>query len=221
MGEGLAWLPGHRPLRALALAAALSNLGLGALFSVFTLFARARLGSGPLGYGVLLAVIAAGGLPGGLAAGRVIPAVGAGPALRAELVLEALSYLGLLLTRSPGAAAALLAFLAANLTLFSSVGAALRQSLAPPGMLVRVQGAYRAVSNGGMLAGAALGGLLTTVAGLTPRSGSAWPPAPRSAPSPGAPSAPCASGSGPASSSGALPAGSVPDRAHPARRQTG
>ena len=64
---------------------------------MFTLFARARLGSGPLGYGVLLAVIAAGGL----AAGRVIPAVGAGPALRAELVLEALSYLGLLLTRSP------------------------------------------------------------------------------------------------------------------------
>ena len=34
-------------------------------------------------------------------------------------------------------------------------------------MLGRVQGAYRAVSNGGMLARAALGGLLTTVAGLT------------------------------------------------------
>ena len=81
IGEGLAWLAGHRPLRALALAAALSNLGLGALFS--------------------------------------------------------------------------------------SAGAALRQSLAPPGMLGRVQGAYRAVSNCGMLAGAALGGLLTTVAGLT------------------------------------------------------
>jgi predicted MFS family arabinose efflux permease len=167
MGEGLAWLAGHRPLRALALAAALSNLGLGALFSVFALFARVRLGTGPLGYGVLLAVIAAGGLLGGLAAGRVISAVGAGPALRAELVVEALSYLGLLLTRAPVAAAALLAFLAANLALFSSAGAALRQSLAPPGMLGRVQGAYRAVSNGGMLAGAALGSLLTTAAGLT------------------------------------------------------
>jgi predicted MFS family arabinose efflux permease len=167
MGEGLAWLAGHRPLRALALAAALSNLGLGALFSVFALFARVRLGTGPLGYGVLLAVIAAGGLLGGLAAGRVISAVGAGPALRAELVVEALSYLGLLLTRAPVAAAALLAFLAANLALFSSAGAALRQSLAPPGMLGRVQGAYRAVSNGGMLTGAALGSLLTTAAGLT------------------------------------------------------
>ncbi len=51
--------------------------------------------------------------------------------------------------------------------MFSSVGATLRQSLAPPGMLGRVQGAYRAVSNSGMLAGAALGGLLTSAFGLT------------------------------------------------------
>ena len=167
MREGLTWLAGHPPVRAVALAAALSNLGLGALFSVFALFARVRLGTGPLGYGVLLAVMAAGGLLGGLAAGRVISAVGAGTALRVDLVVEALTYVGLLLTRDLVVAAALLAFLAANLAVFSSVGAALRQSLAPPGMLGRVQGAYRAVSNGGMLAGAALGGLLTSAAGLT------------------------------------------------------
>ena len=64
-------------------------------------------------------------------------------------------------------AGALLAFLSANLAVFSSVGATLRQSLAPPGMLGRVQGAYRAVSSTGLLAGAALGSLLTSVAGLT------------------------------------------------------
>lgn len=164
---GLTWLIRQRPLRALALAAALSNVGLGALFSVFVLFARVRLGTGPPGYGLLLAAVAVGGLLGGLVAGRVTSAVGPGTALRVELAVEALTYLGLLLTRDPVAAAVLLAFLAANLTVFSSVGAALRQSLAPPGMLGRVQGAYRAVSNGGTLAGAALGGLLTSAAGLT------------------------------------------------------
>ena len=165
--ESLGWLARHRVLRTLAISAALSNLGLGALLSVLVLFARVRLGTGPLGYGLLLAVIAAGGLAGGLAAGRVTAALGAGTALRAELILEALTYPGLLLTRSPVAVAALLGVLAANLTVFSSVGAALRQSLAPPGMLGRVQGAYRAVSNSGMLAGAALGGLLTSAFGLT------------------------------------------------------
>ena len=55
--------------------------------------------------------------------------------------MEALTYPGLLLTRSPVAAAALLAPLAANLTVFSSVGASRRQSLAPPGMPVRLTGA--------------------------------------------------------------------------------
>jgi predicted MFS family arabinose efflux permease len=34
-------------------------------------------------------------------------------------------------------------------------------------MLGRVQGAYRAISSTGLLAGAALGGLLTSAAGLT------------------------------------------------------
>jgi predicted MFS family arabinose efflux permease len=167
MREGLTWLAGHRPLRGLALAVALSNLGLGALFSVFVLFARVRLGTGPVGYGLLLAVMAAGGLAGGLAAGRVTSAIGTGTALRVDLVVEALSYVGLLLIRDPVVAAALLAFLSANLAVFSSVGATLRQSLAPPGMLGRVQGAYRAISNSGLLAGAALGGLLTSAAGLT------------------------------------------------------
>ena len=167
MREGLTWLAGHRPLRGLALAVALSNLGLGALFSVFVLFARVRLGTGPLGYGLLLAVMAAGGLAGGLAAGRVTSAIGAGTALRVELAVEALTYAGLLLTRDPAVAGALLAFLSANLAVFSSVGATLRQSLAPPGMLGRVQGAYRAISSTGLLAGAALGSLLTSVAGLT------------------------------------------------------
>ena len=94
-------------------------------------------------------------------------AIGAGTALRVDLAVEALTYAGLLLTRDPVVAGALLAFLSANLAVFSSVGATLRQSLAPPGMLGRVQGAYRAISSTGLLAGAALGSLLTSVAGLT------------------------------------------------------
>ncbi|MGI8449221.1 MAG: hypothetical protein ACR2MP_18985 [Streptosporangiaceae bacterium] len=50
-----------------------------------------------------------------------------------DLVVEAVTYAGLLLTRDPVVAALLLAFLSANLAVFSSVGVTLRQSLAPPG----------------------------------------------------------------------------------------
>jgi predicted MFS family arabinose efflux permease len=165
--EGVRWLLGNRLLRTLALTAGISNIGLGAVFSVFVLAARARFGTGPPGYGLLLAASAAGGLAGGLLAARAVGSIGAGWVLRAEMAVETFTYLGLALTRSAIAAGALLALLGMHLVMFSTVSASLRQSLAPAGMLGRVHGAYRLVSNGGMLAGAALGGVASTCLGLT------------------------------------------------------
>ena len=166
MHEGVRWLLGNRLLRTLALTAAISNVGLGAVFSVFVLVARVRLGDGPLGYGLLLAASAVGGVTGGLLAHRAISAIGAGWVLRAEMIVEILTYLGLALTRSAIFAGVLLALLGMHLVMFSTVSASLRQSLAPANMLGRVHGAYRFASNGGMLAGAALGGLISTHFGL-------------------------------------------------------
>jgi MFS family permease len=167
MQEGLRWLLGHRLLRTLALTAGISNIGLGAVFSVFVLAARARFGTGPSGYGLLLAASAAGGLAGGLLADRAARSAGAGWVLRAEMVVETFTYLGLALTRSAVTAGALLALLGMHLVMFSTVSASLRQSLAPAGMLGRIHGAYRLVSNGGMLAGAVLGGVASSCLGLT------------------------------------------------------
>jgi predicted MFS family arabinose efflux permease len=166
MLEGVRWLLGNRLLRTLALTVAISDVGLGAVFAVFVLVARVRLGVGPLGYGLLLAATAVGGIVGGLLAVRVVSAIGPGWVLRAEMIVEILTYLGLALTRSAIVAAILLALLGMHLVMFSTVGASLRQSLAPPNMLGRVHGAYRLASNGGMLAGAALGGLISTHFGL-------------------------------------------------------
>jgi MFS family permease len=167
MQEGVRWLLGNRLLRTLAVAVGISNIGLGAVFAVLVLVARERLGVGPLGYGLLLAASAIGGITGGLLADRAVATIGPGWVLRLEMAVEILSYLGLALTRSAVVAGVLLALLGLHLVMFSTVSASLRQSLAPPGMLGRVHGAYRMVSNGGMLAGAALGGLLSTYFGLT------------------------------------------------------
>jgi MFS family permease len=167
MQEGARWLLGHRLLRTLAVTVAISNIGLGGVFAVFVLVARERLGVGSVGYGLLLAASALGGIAGGLLADRAIAAIGAGRVLRLEMAIEILTYLGLALTRSAVIAGVLLALLGLHLVMFSTVSASLRQSLAPPGMLGRVHGAYRMASNGGMLAGAALGGLVSTYAGLT------------------------------------------------------
>jgi MFS family permease len=167
MHEGVRWLAGNRLLRTLALTVAVSDVGLGAVFSVFVLVSRVRLGVGPLGYGLLLAASALGGFAGGLLADRAVAAIGAGWVLRAEMIVEILTYLGLALTRSAVIAAILLALLGMHLVMFSTVGASLRQALTPANMLGRVHGAYRMAGNGGMLAGAALGGLISTHFGLT------------------------------------------------------
>ena len=167
MHEGVRWLLGNRLLRTLALTVAVSDVGLGAVFSVFVLVSRVRLGVGPLGYGLLLATSAIGGIAGGLLADRAVATFGAGWVLRVELLVEVLTYLGLALTRSAIIAGVLLALLGMHLVMFSTVSASLRQSVAPANMLGRVHGAYRLASNGGLLAGAALGGLLSTYFGLT------------------------------------------------------
>jgi MFS family permease len=164
---GLRWLAGSRQLGALSLAVAASNVGLGAVFSVLVLIVRERLRAGPLGYSMLLTVIAAAGLAGGLAAGRVVTRFGRTRVLRTEMVSEALTHAGLLVTRSPVVAGCLLAVLSFQLAIFSSISATLRQTVPPPEMLGRAHGAYRTVSGAGMLLGAILGGVLSNAFGLT------------------------------------------------------
>lgn len=167
IAEGVRFLMGHRVLRATALMISVENMVLGSVFSIMVLIARERLGLGPVGYGLLISASAVGGILGGLVAGRVIGLIGAGTTIRAGLVVEALCNLGLAVTRVAWLAGAILAALGLHLVIFSTINATLRQSIAPPGMLGRIHSAYRLLSNGGMLTGAALGGLTASYFGLT------------------------------------------------------
>jgi MFS family permease len=166
VAEGVRWLARHRLLRTLAITVGLSNLTLGAVMSIMVLIAQDRLGVGPVGYGILLAVVAVGGIVGALIAPRVARALGAGTVLRVGLVVEALTHLGLALARHVVLAGAILTVLGLHLLIFSTINASLRQALTPPELLGRVHSAYRLVSNGGLLLGAALGGILASAVGL-------------------------------------------------------
>jgi MFS family permease len=167
IAEGVRWTLGHRLLRTLAITVAVENVLLGAVMSILVLIAQQRLGVGAVGYGLLLSASAVGGVIGGLLAGRLVAALGAGTVLRAGLVLEALCYLALAVTRNVWLAGAIVAVLGLHLVTFSTINATLRQSLAPPDMLGRVHSAYRLLANGGMLTGAALGGVTARYLGLT------------------------------------------------------
>lgn len=167
IGEGVRWLRRHRLLRTLAVTVALSNLSLGALWSIMVLLAKERLGLDSVGYGLLLAAAAVGGVAGGLLTPRIVAALGPGTTMRIGLIVEALTYLGLALTRSAVLAGVIIAALGLHLVVFSTIGATMRQSLVPAALLGRVHSAYRLMTTIGMLLGAAVGGLIARYFGLT------------------------------------------------------
>jgi predicted MFS family arabinose efflux permease len=167
IGHGIRWLAYHKLLRTISLTVGLSNLGLGAMFSILVLIARQRLGLGPVGYALLLTAGAIGGIIGGLTASRVIALLGAGTTLRTGLIIEMMVHLGLALTHSAITAGLLLALLSLHLVIFSTIGASLRQTLVPTDLLGRVHSAYRLVTNSGMFLGSILGGVLGRYLGLT------------------------------------------------------
>ncbi|REE95912.1 MFS transporter [Thermomonospora umbrina] len=166
IADGARWLRDHRLLRTVTLTVGLSNVGLGSVFSVMVLVAHERLGLGAVGYGLLLATAAVGGVAGGMLTGRIVAALGPGTTLRLGLLLEMAAYAGLASTRDVLVAVLILLPFTAHLAVFSAVGASLRQTLVPADLLGRVHAAYRLVGTAGMFLGAVLGGLLAERFGL-------------------------------------------------------
>ncbi|WP_433580420.1 MFS transporter [Nocardia brasiliensis] len=166
VADGARWLWRHRLIRTLTLTVGLSNIGLGAIFSLLVLIAQERLGVGDTGYAVLLVAAALGGVCGGLTAPRIIAALGPGTTLRVGLLIEIAAYAGMASTHSVVVAVGILVPFAVHLSVFSTIGASLRQSLVPPELLGRVHSAYRLIGAGGLFLGASLGGLLAGRFGL-------------------------------------------------------
>jgi len=167
IAEGVRWLAGHQLLRLLGLASGLVNLTFSAAIAILVLYAQERLGLGPVGYGVLIACTAIGGIAASLVAERVVGWLGPATTMRIGLVIEASTHLVLALTRSPLVASAILALFGFHAMTWSVVSVSLRQELIPGRLLGRVTSAYAVFSYGGSALGALVGGLLAGRFGLT------------------------------------------------------
>jgi MFS family permease len=167
IAEGVRWLAGHRLLRLLGVAIGLMNLTLFAATAILVLYAQERLGLGPVGYGVLIACLAIGGISASLVAERVVGWLGPATTMRVGLLIEASTHLVLALTSSPLVAGAILAVFGFHGMTWSVISISLRQELIPGRLLGRVNSAYAVFSYGGGSLGALLGGLLAGRFGLT------------------------------------------------------
>jgi len=164
--EGLRWLARHRLLRTLCVLLAVLAAVSGAFWAVAALYAASILGLGPTGFGVLLAVGAAGSLAGSLLAEPLAVRLGTAGATRLSVAVVTVATAGLAVTRSPLVAGALLAVNGIAVLVWNVVTVSLRQAIIPDHLLGRVGSAYLFVGLGAQPVGALGAGLLAHAAGL-------------------------------------------------------
>jgi predicted MFS family arabinose efflux permease len=166
IAEGLRFLLDHRLLRAAVLLVSASNLAFMAGEAVLVLFASEELGLGSRGYGLLLAAVAVGGLPGSLLAARIGGRVPPGRLIVGGVLVGAVVMACFGLATDPWVAGVAYAATGAVWAVWNVTLLSLRQSIVPDRLMGRVVGAIRLVGFGTIPLGALLGGLIARTLGL-------------------------------------------------------
>lgn len=166
MAHGVRWLWRHRLLRRLCLISGITNLVGAGLIAVLVLYARQTLGLGSLGFALLIASFAVGGMAGAAGTPRLTSRFGSQHVLRFTAVATAFAAAAAgAATSGLIAGVAIAGFGAANLA-WNITAVSLRQSIVPAELLGRVAMAYQMVIGGATAAGAALGGFVAGGFGL-------------------------------------------------------
>ncbi|MFN2613269.1 MAG: MFS transporter [Actinomycetota bacterium] len=164
--EGLRWLRGHRLLRAMAIMLGTWNLVVTAGMSVLVLYAIEVLHIGKRGYGVLLAVAAAGGLIGTAVASRLARRFGAAATMLSMLFIGAATEsMFVFFPRLPVIVPAMILESASGVV-WNVITVSLRQTIIPERLLGRVNSVYRFIAWGTMPIGGIAGGILARTFGL-------------------------------------------------------
>jgi predicted MFS family arabinose efflux permease len=163
---GLRWFAGHRAVRLLAVLLGSFAFCQYLVAGVLVVYARRTLGLGGSGYGLFLAVAAAGDVVGALAARRVHARLGPGPSIAAAGAVAGGAYLLLAAVPDVAVAATAVALQWAAVAVGNVAAVSLRQRLVPAALLGRVTSAFRALVYAGMPVGALAGGVVASTAGL-------------------------------------------------------
>lgn len=158
--EGLGWMRRHFAVRTLAVLITCFNVTFGATFAMLVLYGTGQLGLSGVGYGLLMSASAVGGIIGSLLFPWLERCFSYATLLRAGLVLETFTHLGLVLTHQAWLAMAILFLFGMHAVVWSSVSSTVRQRAVPDRLRGRVNSVYMLGSVGGIAAGSLLGGVL-------------------------------------------------------------
>ena len=164
--EGFRWTVHHAAVRTLVLTILIFNITFGAAWSVLVLYATRHLGLGSVGFGLITTVQALGGLLGTLAYGRLTRWISLGNLMRIGLIIETGTHLILGVTRSAWVALPTFFLFGVHEFVWRSTATTIRQRAVP----VQLQGRVGAVNvicvYGGLVIGAAFGGVLASRYGV-------------------------------------------------------
>lgn len=166
IGEALRWTWAHANVRTLVLTILLFNVTYGAAWSVLVLYARDRLGLGPIGYGAITAVIAAGGVAATLGYGALTRRVSLAALMRVGLLVETATHLALALTTVPWVAYVVFAVFGAHAFVWGTTSVTIRQRAVPRALQGRVSSVNTVATFGGLVIGSAIGGVLAQGLGV-------------------------------------------------------
>lgn len=158
--EGVRWAAHHAAVRTLVLTILIFNITYGAAWSVLVLYATRRLGLGSVGFGLLNVAIALGGVVANLLYGKITARISLGALMRIGLVVETLVHLVLALTTVPWVALVTLFCFGFEAFAWGTTSVAVRQRAVPSQLQGRVNSVNAVGTYAGLVAGAALGGVL-------------------------------------------------------------
>jgi len=167
IAEGIRWLVGHRAMRTLVVTIVAFNVTYGAAWSVLVLYVRDQLAMGEVGYGIVTAAAALGGIVGTASYDALTRRVSLSDLMRAGLIIETATHLTLALTRSPVVALAIMFVFGAHAFVWGTTSTVVRQRSVPDEVLGRVGGVYRVAIQGGIVIGTPIGGVIAGVFGIT------------------------------------------------------
>jgi predicted MFS family arabinose efflux permease len=167
IADGLRWLWGHPPVRTLTITIVAFNVTFGAAWSVLVLYASERLGLGDIGFGLLTTAGAVGGVLGSWAYGWIERRISLADIMRVGLIIETLTHLTLAITTAPAVAMTVFFVFGAHAAVWGTTATSIRQRAVPVDFQGRVGSVYMMGVQGGIVVGAALGGLIARVWGVT------------------------------------------------------
>ncbi len=165
--EGFRWLWAHPAIRTLAITIFTFNVTYGAAWSVLVLYADERLGLGEVGFGLITTASAVGGLLGTGIYGWLTARVSLGNIMRAGLIIETFTHLGLALTTSGAVAMAIFVVFGAHAFIWGTTSTSIRQRAVPAEFQGRVGSVSMMALFGGLVAGSGIGGVIARHWGVT------------------------------------------------------